>query len=84
VKEVGRNDPCPCGSGKKFKRCCRGKTDASLAFTREERQAALDALFHFGERAEFENEQTAAELSDEALEAGGGAFTQLNRRPRVR
>ncbi|MBN2035593.1 MAG: SEC-C domain-containing protein [Chitinispirillaceae bacterium] len=22
--DVGRNDPCPCGSGKKFKRCCRG------------------------------------------------------------
>ena len=21
---VGRNDPCPCGSGKKFKKCCRG------------------------------------------------------------
>ena len=21
-KEVGRNDPCPCGSGKKFKKCC--------------------------------------------------------------
>lgn len=21
---VGRNDPCPCGSGKKFKRCCGG------------------------------------------------------------
>ena len=20
---VGRNDPCPCGSGKKFKKCCR-------------------------------------------------------------
>lgn len=20
--QVGRNDPCPCGSGKKFKRCC--------------------------------------------------------------
>lgn len=19
---VGRNDPCPCGSGRKFKRCC--------------------------------------------------------------
>ena len=19
---VGRNDPCPCGSGKKFKKCC--------------------------------------------------------------
>jgi hypothetical protein len=21
--EVGRNQPCPCGSGKKFKKCCR-------------------------------------------------------------
>lgn len=23
---VGRNDECPCGSGKKFKRCCAGNT----------------------------------------------------------
>jgi|GEM_PF-2617092 len=22
MKKVGRNDPCPCGSGKKFKKCC--------------------------------------------------------------
>ena len=22
-RRVGRNDPCPCGSGKKFKKCCR-------------------------------------------------------------
>ncbi len=21
-RKVGRNEPCPCGSGKKFKRCC--------------------------------------------------------------
>jgi uncharacterized protein YecA (UPF0149 family) len=20
--KVGRNEPCPCGSGKKYKRCC--------------------------------------------------------------
>jgi hypothetical protein len=25
---VGRNDPCPCGSGKKFKKCCLDKADA--------------------------------------------------------
>ncbi len=24
-ERVGRNDPCPCGSGKKFKKCCYGK-----------------------------------------------------------
>jgi uncharacterized protein len=23
---IGRNDPCPCGSGKKYKRCCGGMT----------------------------------------------------------
>ena len=26
-QSVGRNDPCPCGSGKKFKKCCLGKAD---------------------------------------------------------
>ncbi len=24
--KVGRNDPCPCGSGKKYKKCCEGKS----------------------------------------------------------
>ena len=23
--KIGRNDPCPCGSGKKYKKCCFGK-----------------------------------------------------------
>ncbi|MEM9290068.1 MAG: SEC-C metal-binding domain-containing protein [Acidobacteriota bacterium] len=22
AKEIGRNDPCPCGNGKKYKHCC--------------------------------------------------------------
>ena len=25
TERVGRNDPCPCGSGKKFKQCCWAK-----------------------------------------------------------
>jgi hypothetical protein len=25
---IGRNDPCPCGSGKKYKRCCIGTAAA--------------------------------------------------------
>ena len=28
-KKVGPNDPCPCGSGKKYKKCCRDKDIAS-------------------------------------------------------
>ena len=26
-QKVGRNEPCPCGSGKKYKNCC-GRNDA--------------------------------------------------------
>ena len=27
--KIGRNDPCPCGSGLKYKKCCAGKKGAS-------------------------------------------------------
>lgn len=32
-RDVGRNDPCPCGSGKKFKKCCWG-SDPELLIQR--------------------------------------------------
>lgn len=25
--KVGRNDPCPCGSGRKYKKCCQESFD---------------------------------------------------------
>jgi tetratricopeptide (TPR) repeat protein len=28
--KIGRNEPCPCGSGKKYKHCCLGKHDAAM------------------------------------------------------
>jgi preprotein translocase subunit SecA len=28
LPKVGRNDPCPCGSGKKFKKCCGATVEA--------------------------------------------------------
>ena len=40
VKETGRNDPCPCGSGKKYKKCCIVK-DA------EERNKEFTELYRF-------------------------------------
>jgi uncharacterized protein YecA (UPF0149 family) len=27
-KKIGRNDPCPCGSGKKYKKCCMNKENS--------------------------------------------------------
>jgi len=26
IEKIGRNDPCPCGSGKKYKQCCMNKS----------------------------------------------------------
>jgi len=31
MPKVGRNDPCPCGSGKKFKKCCGKESQAAVA-----------------------------------------------------
>ena len=37
MAKPGRNDPCPCGSGKKYKHCCFAKDQA-------ERSARIDAV----------------------------------------
>ena len=34
AERPGRNDPCPCGSGKKFKKCCMRKQDAKTKVDR--------------------------------------------------
>ncbi|MBU3912866.1 MAG: SEC-C domain-containing protein [Nanoarchaeota archaeon] len=26
-RKIGRNEPCPCGSGKKYKKCCLEKEE---------------------------------------------------------
>jgi len=33
---VGRNHPCPCGSGKKYKHCCLARDEAAATATREQ------------------------------------------------
>jgi hypothetical protein len=48
-RNVGRNDPCPCGSGKKFKKCCIGK--AELA------QIALPDDPFVGDAVEFDDNE---------------------------
>ncbi len=30
IMQIGRNDPCPCGSGEKYKNCCVTKGDHFL------------------------------------------------------
>jgi hypothetical protein len=64
MSTVGRNDPCPCGSGKKYKKCCLAKAGPSLgAWTASERASALERLMGFALRAEFDADRAAAELT---------------------
>jgi hypothetical protein len=76
MNKVGRNDPCPCGSGKKFKKCCLDKPF--------EPSPELLADFELGQQRIREDESnakrpsskaTAAMLASVALTVGG--FTNL-------
>ena len=39
-EKIGRNDPCPCGSGKKYKKCHGAAAPAAAAATKPDRAAA--------------------------------------------
>ena len=42
MKTIGRNDPCPCGSEKKYKKCCMLKENmANLGTFRYEKNLAV-------------------------------------------
>lgn len=44
MSKTGRNEPCPCGSGKKYKRCCMGRAvSPGLVLTPKEDSELPDA-----------------------------------------
>lgn len=50
MDKIGRNEPCPCGSGQKFKKCCLVKDQQFEARRREEERAVQTALSWLDER----------------------------------
>jgi tetratricopeptide (TPR) repeat protein len=60
----GRNDPCSCGSGKKYKKCCMGTDEASRA-----REQAARPGPDFGTRLDFGGEDHLDEWSNGARDA---------------
>ena len=30
LPKIGRNEPCPCGSGKKYKKCCKDGNEQNV------------------------------------------------------
>ena len=51
--QLGRNDPCRCGSGKKYKKCCEGKT--AFPSPQQIELKELVSLFQVGRFVEVEN-----------------------------
>jgi hypothetical protein len=56
MAKIGRNDPCPCGSGKKYKKCC-GKESPSMPLPRVvtsdgEEMVFLEAYYDCSDQAE--------------------------------
>ena len=43
MAKIGRNDPCPCGSGKKYKKCCMASDEAAARAARPAQPAAVAA-----------------------------------------
>ena len=73
MSKPGRNEPCPCGSGKKFKKCCllAGRTSGPepdrASYTGAERLSALARLERF-------IEDRLGPEDDAALEAFWGRY----------
>lgn len=44
MANVGRNEPCPCGSGRKYKKCCLTTGGGGAPYTQADREAALQRL----------------------------------------
>jgi hypothetical protein len=60
--KIGRNDPCHCGSGKKYKKCCNSKDEAA-------RSAELAA--EAAARASTAAEDQPAPQQEQGRKAGG-------------
>jgi tetratricopeptide (TPR) repeat protein len=74
--KTGRNDPCPCGSGKKFKQCCLKKEEeaereamAALTEARKKGSGSFSDLEETLDRleAEYEEDVALADASNAAM-----------------
>lgn len=91
MAKPGRNDPCPCGSGNKYKRCCSPKEEAAeharfaraAAALKKQQQAAFDALQEEHDLAEASNAVITLVRAGKLDEAESAARELLVRFPEV-
>ena len=68
MPKTGRNDPCPCGSGKKYKHCCLDKDRAAQLVPAAAKLAAM--------ARQMDDYETAL-LQSQALDAASNAVVDL-------
>lgn len=82
MPRTGRNDPCPCGSGKKYKHCCLDKDRAAELAPAVRQRVALQAqqANHLALRQDYQEEllESQAALKEaQALDATSNAVVDL-------
>ena len=82
MQKTGRNDPCPCGSGKKYKHCCLEKDRAAELAPAIAQRVALQAqqASQAALRKDYQAEllETQATLQEaQALDAASNAVVDL-------
>ena len=71
---VGRNAPCPCGSGKKYKKCCLRSAPDPISYTKEKLDRFHETLV--GELLEHAGQTFDPEFFDEAAAEFFGWFDE--------
>ncbi|MFH1481827.1 MAG: SEC-C metal-binding domain-containing protein [Pseudomonadota bacterium] len=75
MKKTGRNDPCPCGSGKKHKHCCLGRDDAP--HQQDLMGQVMEEVREKLENGEFESFEQGQEFVDRFM-AGKNRVPQID------
>ena len=75
MAKIGRNDPCPCGSGKKYKKCCLAGDEAAARAARPAQPAAVAArrpslASHVQEHDELDELTAASNAVVDMVQAG--------------
>jgi tetratricopeptide (TPR) repeat protein len=75
MAKIGRNDPCACGSGKKYKKCCMASDEAAALAARTAQPAAVAArqpslASYFQEHDELDDLTEASNAVVDMVHAG--------------
>ena len=75
MAKIGRNDLCPCDSGKKYKKCCMASDEAATRAARPTQQAAVPArrpslASYFQEHDESDELTAASNAVVDMVQAG--------------